>query len=466
MQKTLKEKLTLIFISFWSIIIIVRSIIFENLRENKTTHIIIKGVHIHHFIIGFLLLLISIIIYRFTNGRKRFIPLLFFGIGLGLVFDEFLFWSKLQFDYWALKNFLAIIILFGIFQLLLFIFNKNIFNKKQKPDQLAICQKPHRNPEVPLISVVIPAFNEEKFIEKTLQSILNQDYKDFELIVVDNNSNDNTSKIAKDFGAKVIFEPLQGVGFARQKGFMEAKGEIIATTDADTILPSNWVSRIVEEFKKDKDLVAFGGLYSLYSGPMTAKIAVYYLSYPFWLLDKLFSHGWCLPGANLAVRKDAFLKIGGFRTDLKLGEDANISLRIKEVGKVKFDPDFLVQTSGRRFKNGLFLGLATYIPNGLIRMLFKKEKFSKLPPVRTERSLLNKLSFVFLFLSVILLFSLFYLSNPSIAEAKYVKRVKNTIDISKNELVEGKQKFQKFLPDLQKIKFKMDSSKKFLEHEE
>lgn len=461
MQKTLKEKLTLIFISFWSIIIIVRSVIFENLRENKATQIIIRGIHVHHFFIGFVFILISTAIYYFFHGRKRFIPLLFFGLGLGLVFDEFLFWLKFQFDYWAINNFFAILILFGIFQLLLF-----IFNKKQKSAQTTVYQKPHKNPENPLISVVIPAFNEEKFIDKTLQSISNQDYKDFELIVVDNNSTDNTSKIAEDFRAKIIFEPSQGVGFARQKGFMEAKGVIIATTDADTILPSNWVSRIVEEFKKDKELVAFGGLYTLYSGPMTAKIAVYYLSYPFWLLDKFFSHGWCLPGANLAIRKDAFLKIGGFRTDLKLGEDANISLRLKEIGKVKFDPDFLVQTSGRRFKNGLFLGLATYIPNGLIRMLFKKEKFAKLPPVRAERSLFNKLSFIFLFLSVILLFSLFYLSNPSIAEAKYIKKVKSTIGISKNELVEEKQKLQKFLPDIQKIKFKMDSSKKFLEHEE
>ncbi|MCL5771476.1 MAG: glycosyltransferase family 2 protein [Actinobacteria bacterium] len=461
MQKNFKEKLALIFISFWTIIIIVRSLIFENLRENKATQIIIKGIHIHHFFIGFVFILISAAIYYFTHGRKRFIPLLFFGIGLGLVFDEFFYWSKLQFDYWAIKNFFAIITLFGIFQLLLF-----IFNKKQKQAHIAVYQKPYENPENPLVTIVIPAFNEEKFVDKTLQSILIQDYKNFELIVVDNNSTDNTSKIAEDFGAKVIFEPSQGVGFARQKGFMEAKGKIIATTDADTILPSNWVSRIVEEFEKDKELVAFGGLYTLYSGAVTARIAVSYLTYPFWLLDKFFSHGWSLPGANLAIRKDAFLKIGGFKTELKLGEDANISQRLKTIGKVKLDPDFLVQTSGRRFKNGLFCGLLTYAPNGIIRMLFKKEKFVKLTPVRIEKSLFNKLAFIPLFLSVILLFSLFYLSNPSIAEAKYIRKVKNSIDISKNELKEESQKLQKFFPDIQKIKLKINNSKKLLEYEE
>lgn len=456
MRKNFKEKLVLIFISFWAIIIIVRSFIFENLRENKATQIIIKGIHIYHFFIGFAFLLISVIIYYFTTGRKRFVPLLFFGLGLGLVFDEFLYWSRFQFNYWAINNFFAIVILFSIFQLLLL-----LPEKKQELFRVIIPQKSHKNSQSPLVSIVIPAFNEEKFIMKTLQSVLVQDYKNFELIVVDNNSTDDTSKIAKSFGAKVIFEPSQGVGFARQKGFMEAKGEIVATTDADTILPSNWLSRIVEEFKKDKNLVAFGGLYTLYSGAITARIAVSYLSYPVWLLDKFFSGGWSLPGANLAIRMDAFLRVGGFKTELKLGEDANISQRLKEIGRVKLDPDFLVQTSGRRFKNGLFCGWATYVPNGIVRMLFKKEKFVKLPKVRVEKSLFNKLAFIPLFLSVILLFSLFYFANPLIAEAKYVKVAKKNIIISKNELKEESQKLEKFLVDTEKIKFKINSSKKF-----
>jgi glycosyltransferase involved in cell wall biosynthesis len=453
MRKNFKEKLVLIFTSSWLIIIIIRSFIFENLRENKATQIIIKGILIHHFFIGFAFLLISAIIYFFIKGRKRFVPLLIFGLGLGLIFDEFIFWAKFQFDYWSVNNFFAIVILFGIFALLLF-----LPEKKQELNSATISQKFHKNPQSPLVTVVIPALNEEKLIAENLQSILVQDYKNFELIVVDNNSTDNTLKIAKSFGAKVIIESSQGVGFARQRGFMEAKGEIVATTDADTILPSNWLSRIVEEFKKDQNLVAFGGLYTLYSGAITARIAITYLAYPFWLIDKFFSGGWSLPGANLAIRMDAFLKVGGFKTELKLGEDANISQRLKEIGKVKLDPDFLVQTSGRRFKNGLICGWAAYLPNGIVRMLFKKEKFVKLPEVRVEKSLFNKIAFIPLFLSVFLLFSLFYFSNPTVAEAKYVKLVKKNIIISKNELKEERQKLEKFLADTKKIKFKIDSS--------
>ncbi|MHB1376294.1 MAG: glycosyltransferase family 2 protein [Candidatus Humimicrobiaceae bacterium] len=346
--------------------------------------------------------------------------------------------------------------MFSIFVLLLF-----LPEKKQELYSVAISQKSHKNPQSPLVSIVIPAFNEEKFLVESLKSVLAQDYKNFELIVVDNNSTDNTLKIAKSFGARVFFESSQGVGFARQRGFMEAKGEIVATTDADTILPSNWVSRIAEEFKKDQNLVAFGGLYTLYSGAITARVAVSYLAYPFWFIDKLFSGGWTLPGANLAIRMNTFLKVGGFKTELALGEDANISQRLRKFGKVKLDPDFLVQTSGRRFKNGLLSAWATYLPNGIVRMLFKKEKFVKLPQVRVEKSLFNKLAFIPLFLSIFLLFSLFYYSNPAVAEAKYVKVVKKDIIISKNEIKEESQKLGVFLADTKKIKFKINRSKKF-----
>jgi glycosyltransferase involved in cell wall biosynthesis len=451
MRKNFKEQIVLIFISFWVIIIIARSIIFENLRDSQGTQIIIKGIHIHHFIIGFVFLLISVIALYFTNGRKRFVPLIFFGFGLGLVFDEFMFWARIQFDYWAINNFFAIVILFGIFLLLLF-----LPEKKHELYGINVSQKSHENPQRPLVTIVIPAFNEEKLLAESLKSVLAQDYKNFELIVVDNNSTDDTPKIAKSFGAMVIFEPLQGVGYARQRGFMKAKGEIIATTDADTILPSNWLSRIVEEFKNDQKLAAFGGLYTLYSGAITARIAVLYLAYYFWLIDKYFTGGWTLPGANLAIRADAFLKVGGFKTELTLGEDAQISQKLKGIGRVKLDPDFVVQTSGRRFKNGLLCAWATYLPNGIVRMLFKKEKFVKLPKIRVEKSLFNKIAFIPVFLSIFLLFSLFYLSNPAVAEAKYIKLAKKNITISKNEIKEKSQQLEKLLTETKKIKFKIN----------
>jgi len=242
----------------------------------------------------------------------------------------------------------------------------------------------HENPKNPPISIVIPALNEEGFLERALKSLLKQDFKQFELIVVDNGSTDRTAKIAAEFGARVVFEPKKGAGYARQKGFLEAKGEIVATTDADTILPKNWVSRIVKEFKKRKKMVAFGGLFLLYSGTPASKTVISRLAYPAWILDRLFSGGWSIPGVNFSVRKKAFMEVGGFNVGLTLGEDADISQRLKKIGKVILDRKFVVLTSGRRFRNGLFPAMRTYLPNAIVRMTLRKHKFTKLSSERTE----------------------------------------------------------------------------------
>ncbi len=96
------------------------------------------------------------------------------------------------------------------------------------------------NEKEPLVSVVIPAYNEEKLIGKTLETIKQQTYKKLEIIVVDNNSTDNTAKICREYDVTVIKEERKGVGYARQKGCMAAKGDIIVMSDADIIAPPDW----------------------------------------------------------------------------------------------------------------------------------------------------------------------------------------------------------------------------------
>jgi len=207
---------------------------------------------------------------------------------------------------------------------------------------------------------------------------------------------------------------------------MEAKGEIIATTDADTILPSNWISQIIKEFKERPELAMFGGLYHLFSGPLMARLGVKYFVYWMFFLDKI-SHpdkSWPLPGANMAIRKEIFQKVGGFKVELKLGEDVDLSRRAAQFGEVVLDRHFMVQTSGRRFRHGLLSGLLTYAPNGLTRMFLKKDMFVRLPTVRHERSFLKNLFLVPLLVSGVFLFSLFYNFNPSVSEAKELKGLK------------------------------------------
>jgi len=302
-----------------------------------------------------------------------------------------------------------------------------------------------KNPSQPIFSVVIPAFNEEKFLANCLESLENQDFKDFEVIVVDNNSTDKTTEIAKKFGAILVSEKNQGTAFARQKGALKSKGKILAFTDADTILPKNWLSKIFEQFKKDENLVAFGGSCIFYSGPISARLASKFLLKSFLILDKFFSQGWNLMGCNMAIKKEAFFKIGGFNTNLKLNEEIEISSRLRKVGKVILDPNFKVKTSGRRYRHSLVFGLMTYVPTTIFRFLFRKyDKFQKFPPVRKEESLIGKFSFplVSLFIFILLIF---HSLNPEVVLAKNFtkKEIKKIVSIERKVKSEVKSNFLK-----------------------
>jgi glycosyltransferase involved in cell wall biosynthesis len=93
------------------------------------------------------------------------------------------------------------------------------------------------------ISVVIPCYNEEDGIRSVIQSM--PPYVD-EIVVVDNNSTDKTSEIARSLGANVIFQPIKGYGAAYQAGLPAATGDIIATLDGDGTYPADEISLLVD----------------------------------------------------------------------------------------------------------------------------------------------------------------------------------------------------------------------------
>lgn len=421
-EQLLAEDFFLFVMSMWLTILVVRTGIYE---YKKIFHaepaIFVHGIHIHHFVMGLVSIAASIAILR-RQRKSRFLALILLGIGSGLFVDEAWIVATKQFwpqIYWGLDS-LALLLLLGClpFLLLLGLDTQPLKNLSTEPPR-----RKHENPQNPAISVVIPAFNEEKFLASTLQSLLRQTHRQFELLVVDNGSTDRTPEIARGYGARIISEPQKGVGFARDTGFRQAGGEIVATTDADTVVPADWVEKIVRKFENQPELVAFGGLYRLYSGPLLARFAIRYLGAVAWRLDRFFSGGWSLPGANLAVRKSVFLRAGGFKTSLKLSEDAELSQRLKHYGAVVLDPEFRVATSGRRFRHGLFVALATYAPNVLARSIWKKEKFNRLPAVRKEARPVSASSVVPLAVAAVFLFALFSWANPQIQEAKSIRAV-------------------------------------------
>ena len=112
----------------------------------------------------------------------------------------------------------------------------------------------------PRFSVIVPADNEGAYLGRTLASLQQQDFQgSYEVVVVDNHSDDDTSDVARSFGVRLVHEPETGVCAARQRGAEAAAGEILVPTDADTEQAQDWLRRIDAIFRCCPEAVAVAG---------------------------------------------------------------------------------------------------------------------------------------------------------------------------------------------------------------
>lgn len=124
----------------------------------------------------------------------------------------------------------------------------------------------------PLVSVVIPAWNEELGILHTLISLANTDTKyEVELLIIDNNSTDGTSGLLKSLGIKTFLETKQGVGHARTCGLHQAKGKYILTGDSDTLYPAGWITAMTDGMLNDPQVYCVHGSYSFLPSDSTPR---------------------------------------------------------------------------------------------------------------------------------------------------------------------------------------------------
>lgn len=219
-----------------------------------------------------------------------------------------------------------------------------------------------------MISVVIPAYNEEKYIMPCLKSIKKQDFKgNYEIIVVNNASTDRTGEIAKKYADIVIYEKQKGVGKARESGWRKASGEIIAFTDADSIASKEWLSKIKKGFD-NKEVIAIYGPVFLNDGSQIKKWMAKYLLTFFLIINNVIRrHNFI--GSNFAVRKKSMQEIGGFNTSLKTAEDVDLAWRLKKAGKIVFNRKLTVSVSSRRFKGGWINFLKLHTMNYLSMLI-------------------------------------------------------------------------------------------------
>lgn len=248
---------------------------------------------------------------------------------------------------------------------------KDIIRKREKTGAEYIAELKQRlsrfNPENPDVSVVIPAWNEGRNILSTLDSISKTEtVLKCELIVVNNNSTDDTGNLLQQLGVKTIFEPRQGIAFARAAGLESAKGKYHLCADADTLYPPTWINSMVNALD-ETDIVCVYGRYSFIP------------SFGYSRLSLAFYEMAASVMIHFRKRKREFINVLGFNLGFVTGyakftkgfqmekprvfdnsetsdnyvsasEDGMLALRLKEIGRIKMNPsvDSRVWTMPRR----------------------------------------------------------------------------------------------------------------------
>jgi len=199
-----------------------------------------------------------------------------------------------------------------------------------------------------MISVIIPAYNEEKRIGRSLSALTCQTVprEMYEIIVVDGGSHDKTRDIAADYADKVFIQESARVAGARNDGFNRSRYDLVATTDADSVVAPNWIESAIRSFSDPDVVLSFGPVTYI---EKTSKNLRYSLLFNglmrFGAMTSLYYY---TLGCNTAFRKQALRQAGMYRI-LDAGDDLEIAVRMRKMGKVKFAPDMRVGFDFRRY---------------------------------------------------------------------------------------------------------------------
>ena len=194
-----------------------------------------------------------------------------------------------------------------------------------------------------MISVVIPAFNEEKLLGATLACIREATRgMDIELVVCDNNSTDRTAEIARQAGAKVVFEPLNQISRARNAGAAAASGDWLVFVDADSYPDAALFAGLAAAIGSGRYVgggatVRFDDADFLSHGAVSTWNAI----------SRVMR--WAA-GSFVFCRSDAFRAIGGFSTELYASEEIDFSRRLKRLGRFTILHRHPLRTSGRKVR--------------------------------------------------------------------------------------------------------------------
>lgn len=185
------------------------------------------------------------------------------------------------------------------------------------------------------ISVITVSFNSEKTIERTILSVINQNYKDFEYIIIDGKSSDSTIKICEKYSkyiTKIISEKDSGIYDAMNKGIVNASGDIISIINSDDYFThKNCLTEVAENFSDDIDLLL--GDVEIFSEATKKKKRLYSSGIFFPFLSRF---GIQPPHPATFIRKSAYEKHGVYKTTYRIAADFELLTRFISVNRLKY----------------------------------------------------------------------------------------------------------------------------------
>ncbi len=190
---------------------------------------------------------------------------------------------------------------------------------------------------MPLFSVVIPVFNRAHIVQRAIDSVLNQTFSDFELLIVDDGSTDNSSEIVlknQDTRLKYLYQENQGVCAARNHGASCATGDFLVFLDSDDFVISTWLEEFAILLSKKAVKLVFCDVEML--NVRTQKKLLYKASNPYQETNNKTSDGLYLTGA-FCIQKEYFKELGGYDTKIKFGENTELRFRvIRKMPEISF----------------------------------------------------------------------------------------------------------------------------------
>jgi len=189
-----------------------------------------------------------------------------------------------------------------------------------------------------LVSIIVPVFNRETTLAECITSILCQTYRNFELLIIDNNSTDRTREIIKEFQKNdprvvYLFESYKSPAAARNKGISYAKGNIVAMTDSDCVVSKDWISTLIKPIVDDGELAVMGFetdyIQNFWSMNIQKADTRFYTQL---VHNSYIAH---IDTKNFAYKKKLFTG-DVFDKNLRQAEDLDLYLRIRSKVKIKF----------------------------------------------------------------------------------------------------------------------------------